>query len=437
MCGKWPGSLIWGSERSSFDFKFTIVGDPSSEAWSRAHRYASWMRRVEVYDWPVRAEDTYRKLRLNSPAGGWFPALQSLSWTMTKTNLPYADLFFSPHLKTISVYNSWSPRGSGVPRDLQPSIASAISMLPTSALRSLCVGYIIPWADLTDSISSVVLRCGPSLAEFTSTIPLSEAAMNHLIQLPHLRRWHIGSPPPSYSIKTLPLVFPPLAVCILGEGVGRGWIPLFERLEHSVSPTQGVTPLSEVKESLEILTVESRPGTATDASFTSTIQIFRNLVDLNVDAFCHSGGYNYECTFKLNNDNVAELVMALPRLESLALGRPCFKNTCATTVACLLPISVRCLKLRSLLIHFNTTTIHDDFKNISGDHRFQELRLLPRCTLSLLDTWETPLTLDEPEFETVASGMVDIFPSLERCIWFGESLSWYTLNGRIKDLQGT
>ena len=310
-------------------------------------------------------------------------------------------------------------------------------MLPTSSLQSLCVGYMMPWADLADSISSVVLRCGPSLAEFTSSIPLSEAAMSHLIQLPHLRTWRIGSPPPSYSITTLPLVFPPLAACVLGEGATRGWLPLFKRLEHSVSATQGVTPLSKVKESLEFLTVENRPGTVTDVSFTSTIQIFRNLVDLNVDTFCHDGGYDYECAFKLNNDDVAELVVALPRLESLTLGRPCFKNTCATTVACLLPVSVRCLKLKSLLIHINTTTIADDFKNISEDHRFEELRRLPRCTLSLLDVWETPLALNEPKFQTVASGMVDIFPSLGRCIWFGESPSWHTLNGRIKELQRT
>lgn len=401
------------------------------EAWSRAHRYASWMRLVRVDEWSVRAEDTYRKLRLNSPAGGWFPALQDLWWTITETNLPYVDLFFSSHLKTISIYNSWSSRGFEVPRDLLPSIASTISTLPTSALQSLLVDHnMMPWADLTDSISSVVLRCGPSLAGFTSPIPLSDAAMNHLIQLPHLRVWRIGRPPPSYTV--LPLVFPPLVVCVLGEGAARGWLSLFKCLEHSVPATQGVTPLSRMKESLEFLTVENHPGTVTDVSSTSTIQIFRNLVDLNMDAFCHGGGYDYECAFKLNNDDVAELAMALPRLESLTLGRPCFKNTCVTTVACLLQISVRCPKLTRLLIHFNTIDIVGDFENIPEDPRFEELRWLPRCALLFLDIWETPLTLDKPGFETVASGMVDIFPSLRNFRWFGESQSWRTLNGELR-----
>jgi hypothetical protein len=44
-----------------------------------------------------------------------------------------------------------------------------------------------------------------------------------------------------------------------------------------------------------------------------------------------------------------------------------------------------------------------------------------------------PLTLDEPGFETVANGMIDIFPSL---IWRGESeRGWEELSERIEELQ--
>jgi hypothetical protein len=127
--------------------------------------------------------------------------------------------------------------------------------------------------------------------------------------------------------------------------------------------------------------------------------------------------------------------MALSQLESLLLGYPCFDNTCATTVACLLQISVHCLKLRSLQIHFNTTNIVGDLKNVSEDSRFQELRPLPRCTLSCLDVGKMPLTLDETGFETMVNGMVDIFPSLKRCA--GVEETWNELSRRITELQET
>ena len=123
------------------------------------------------------------------------------------------------------------------------------------------------------------------------------------------------------------------------------------------------------------------------------------------------------------------MTMALPQLQSLLLGYPCGKNTCATTVACLLPISVHCPKLQSLNIHFNTTTIVDDLKNISEDPQFQELPSLQKCTLWRLDIREMPLTFDEPNFKAVALGVVDIFPNLERC------QGWDDFNWELAEVQ--
>jgi hypothetical protein len=40
-------------------------------------------------------------------------------------------------------------------------------------------------------------------------------------------------------------------------------------------------------------------------------------------------------------------------------------------------------------IHFNTTNIVDDSKDISENLRFQELHSLPKCTLSRLDVYRT------------------------------------------------
>ena len=392
------------------------------------------MHQVRVDERFTVVEDTFHKLRVSSPSGGWFPALQDLSWCITKSNLPYADLFFSPHLKKILIYTPWSWASHEVPHDILAAVVSTISTLPTSVLQSLSIDIkcVMPSAYFKDAVSSVVLRCGPLLTEFTSMVPLSDAAVNHLIQLPHLCTWHIEDPPPKYSTSSLPLVFPPLTDFTLGEGAACGWLSLFERLEEGASPTQGVT-LSRVKNSLKSLDVRGLFGLVIDVSFTSKIQTFRNLASLCVGVHCPGRNGEGQCAFRLTNDDVFDLATALPQLESLLLGDPCRKNTCATTVASLLLVSVYCLKLRELKIHFNTTRIVDDLKNITEDPQYQELCSLPRCTLSLLYIDRMPLALDKPVFEAVANGMIGIFPSLVCCAGLGRG--WGEVTEIISELR--
>jgi len=205
------------------------MGDPLPGDWNRVSRYASWMHRVFVEDWMILEEETLNKLRLNSPPGGWFPALQGLSWCIAESNLPYADLFFSPHLKRVSIYVTWSWDDTGLRLGSLKTLASIISALPTSSLERMSVGdnyQTLPWVQLKDPFSSIILRCGPSFTEYDSPVPLSDAALDHLIHLPHLRTWRIHGPPPTYPTSSLPLVFPPLREFTLGEGAACGWLPL-------------------------------------------------------------------------------------------------------------------------------------------------------------------------------------------------------------------
>ena len=415
--------------------QFKIVGDPSPEAWSRVRRYAAWMRQVHLGDQSAIVGDTLYKLRQGLPSGGWFPALQDLSLSITESNLPYTDLFFSPHLKKISIYMLWSRRRPEVPHDTLAAVASTISALPTSALQSLSVdvGCSARPACFKDSLSSVVLRCGSSLTEFTSTVPLSDAATNHLIRLPRLRTWHIEGPPPRHSTSSLSLIFPPLTELTLGEGAARGWLSLWERPEDGASTMQDVSPTSRVKDSLKSLNIKDLSILIINTSLTSQIRTFRNLVHLWIRGYCPDEDEGGQCIFGLNNDDVTNLAVALPQLESLSLGVPCPKNTCATTVVCLLQISVHCVKLEELEIHFNSTSIVGDLKNISMDPQFQDLRSLPKCPLSCLYVNGIPLALGEPGLETVVDGMIVIFPSLTQCT--GLEWCWNEVSERIRELR--
>ena len=387
------------------------------------------MHRVYVEEWKTLEKGTFDKLRTNSPPGGWFPSLQDLSWRITETNLPHIDLFFSPCLKSFFFYPGWSWKHTGLPPNFLPALTSVVLALPTSSLERISGQTGHPWGYFKDSFSSIVLRCGPSFTEYDSQIPLSDAAMNHLIQLPHLHTLCMYSPPPDYSTTSLPLIFPPLKKLTLGESAAYGWLSLLGRL---ASTSQGATRLSKTKGSLKVLQIRHIPDTLIDSSFVSPIHHFRNLVDLDMNVYCH--GFSNQCVFKLNNDHVLELAMALTRVESLLLGRACFEGTCSTTIGCLLPISVHCPKLKDLEIHFNATNIVDDFKNTLEDPRLRRLRPLPRCPLTHLDVYQIPINLDEHGFETVLNGMTDIFPSLQS--FGGMEPDWDELSRRLKDRLG-
>ena len=138
-----------------------------------------------------------------------------------------------------------------------------------------------------------------------------------------------------------------------------------------------------------------------------------------------------------NNRNFILTCAICPTLIRLGLTSRC--NICSTNVACLLPISVHCVKLQKLQVHFTTTNIVGDLKNISEDPRFQELWSLPKCVLSHLDVWRIPLTLNEFSLKIVADGMIAIFPSLECCPGLGGGpqgmLGWRELSEKIARLR--
>jgi hypothetical protein len=396
------------------------------------------MRKVQVDGRFIIEKNSREKLIANSPTtGGWFPASRALDWIVNKNSLFPPHLVFSVRLETVSVTMSKHPGG------YCSTLASIISAIPASTLRSLNVRSDFKSLSISRELSSIISNCESPFTKFVSFVPLENKAVEHLIQLPHLDTlvtvnpppFNLGPPPLDHDLPfgpgvPLSLVFPPLTELIVGTGVVQGWLALFKLLEARVSAANGAMPVSRVKKSLGTLVGED-PRCPIDASFTSPIRMFRNLVHLDIRARCNGG---FGCAFRLNDNNIAELAMALHQVEYFSLGEPCAQNTCATTVACLLFFSVYCTRLRILTIHFNTTNIVDDFNHALEGSQFRELRLCPRCPLSCLDVHSIPLHLDGPDFETVVNGMVDIFPSLKGC--GGGKGIWKELSAKILQFRG-
>ena len=141
-------------------------------------------------------ENNFWKLHLNTPAGRWFPALQDLTCALQNTSF-CTSTCSSPYLKSIFIFTLWSWKDSEAHSRVLLTITSAIS-LPTSTLQLLVVAvnhHKIPWTYFKDSLSATILHYGALLTEFTSLVPPSDAAVDHLIQLPHLHTLQIVTQP--------------------------------------------------------------------------------------------------------------------------------------------------------------------------------------------------------------------------------------------------
>lgn len=363
--------------------------------------------------------DTFSRLSHISAGGVLFPGLEWLRWYIEETDIPSScfHLFLPPKLKTVVLYTRHI--ASDIPRDHVVALVHVISFLTSSLVDLTFKCGQRRAAVLEDTISSFVLRHGSSLRRFDSDLPLSEAAIHCLVQLPNLRSWVGTHGPP----RTLPLVaFPSLEELYL-EPAALPWLHLIVSHEEDVIRKGFVsaTPRTSIRETLKFL--ECPRVTIIDSTFLSSVAHFRNLVGLRVEGDCSDAE---GCVSRLTDDDVKNLAAALPRLKTLQLGRPCRSNSCNTTVASLMSISVNCIDLTVLEVHFNFLDIVRDLRLLLD--RSSE-RDKPKCKLSYLVAGYVSLDVQEVDVETVAMGLRAIFPCLARCPGWGK---WSSVQAALK-----
>lgn len=345
------------------------------------------------------------RLSYYSPGGVLCPNLEQLIWEFDWSHLPlfYTRLFFSPSLKHITLSTSFiSPTLR--PEVLGP-LTEAVSCLPTS-LEYLSLVCGLGGEPLRGAISSFVCRSGSSLRSFGSSEPLSEAAFNHLMQLPNLRSWAVYEP-----LRTLPPApFPSLEELRLGPG-GLPWLHLLaahgdDQTRDGLAPPPAMLN-TNVKATLKILNLPR--NTPVDPMLLSLISSFRNLVTLCVENYyCNKEG---SCVFRLTDDDVENLAVTLPSLVSLQLGRVCNSNACHTSLSSLLSVSIHCLGLELLEIHFTTQAIVDNIQRLLDEDPGRDK---PRCKLRSLLVGYLPLQVCREDVGKVAIGLAYIFPCLKK-----------------------
>jgi len=409
-----------------YRFSQAVEHDPLPEHWERLQRYASWMRELFI-GWGCLTDGTLARLSSNSPDGVLCPNLERLDWEVdaTCTPLPFFRLFLSPRLKHVDLHTYFPD--FGVPRDNLPFVKEVIPCLPASLedLFLMCG----PWKGepLKDVISSLVLRCGPPLRNFRFRTALLEGAFYHLMRLPNLRSW-VGVDEPPQNIS--PATFPSLERLHLGQAA-LPWLHLLAAREEG-KPRNCLTPPAaimntNIKETLEILHC---PGNVpVDPGLLSPVSSFRSLVTLCVGGgYCETEGI---CAFSLTDDDVENLAVALPSLVNIQLGEMCCFNSCHTTISSLLSISIHCLGLSLLEIHFNSKTIAGDIQHLLNRGSGRDK---PRCALRFLSVGGLPLRVREEDIGTVATGFADIFPRLESLSSYGhDQKRWKKVTHKLWD----
>jgi hypothetical protein len=362
-------------------------------------------------------ENLLAQLSLAFPTELVCPGLQKLKWFSSHRLLPSLRHFLSPTLAEIEIFTI-PPTG---PFQTSPL---AIPVLPRSYLQSLRLTFHpANDEDFGNSASDTILQCRAPLERLETSAQLSEAAVSHLIQLPHLRTLRIRSDPPSGPIVPSSIL-PSLETLILDDGVGHKWLSFFGAAQED-SSMDGEPRTPEAGMRATFTSLYFLGETTVDPGFVSSLCTFRKLTHVFVDGFCSKEG---GCTFLLTDDDVTKLADALPDIKSLRLGSPCSANRCHTTALSLFILSTRCLQLKTLEIHFNTTRISHVLDRLFKEPQYETMRSLPRCPLRYLNVADTPIsTRDVGSVAIYFSGM---FHGLQG--FYGRNRKWIEVSRQVR-----
>jgi len=384
---------------------------PTRTEWYKFRRYASWMRRL--YFNSRFPEEVLRLISTNLPNGTLFPGLRDLSWVFQPHTLPFYRLFLSPRLTHSSLYYSPAFRARNAD-EVFSSIASMILELDTLPLQSFrlgCPTHVQASRSLESAVSSAVLRWGPSLTSLSVSVPLSDAAVQHILRLPNLTAWRPMDGPPRVPDLSLSDAFPRLENLVLETEESLQWLPFFEAAARRIAPEQETHTPPNRGPCQKLIILECWVQDPVDIAFMTPITLFHGLINLTLVSYCSTMP---GCIFSLTDDNIEKITTALPRLSEAIFGRVCSANSCRTTVSSLISFSIHCKSLVYLEIHFNTTNLRSDLDSVSTDPRLDNLPSFPEgepFSLSLLDV---PISISKEDIGPVARGFCRIFPQLER-----------------------
>jgi hypothetical protein len=161
---------------------------------------------------------------------------------------------------------------------------------------------------------------------------------------------------------------------------------------------------------------------------------FRCLTRLSVGSPCDP----IRCNFRLTNGALGQLAEALPQLVELFLGYvPCQSPARGITLAGLLPLSVHCVHLETLQVHFGALDIPTDIPDgVLSKPSDWQAPLSPnhRHTLRLVVGW-LPISTSGKSPLIVAYFLHQMFPRLSKILYAVPDSPWREVQEHIDMFQ--
>ncbi|KAF9786379.1 hypothetical protein BJ322DRAFT_1059294 [Thelephora terrestris] len=423
---------VWGEENGKFSFKRVTT----KVEWACFRKHTRRMRKLKVDTSkdPVTL-DTLLTLQLRAADEPFLPILKIIYCPRnSKTFIPFIPFFLSP--KTTKIAIVFTPGMRILP------IASALSRISRMSLNLERINlHGLPRDPLvTEAVSEMLLACNrDSLRQFYVASPLTEDAREVLYNLPNLSDLSTV-----LQGRTLlpPAALPNLVSIQVEYGDDLDWLQGFcgttlKKLE-SVWISSESEKLDNFLEEFESHAVAASAHNvltlfvfSTSRSWTpnySSLLSFKKLDTLEIEFSCDGG-----CFSTVDDDVIATLVEAMPKLKTLKLGRgPCGIPTGAT-VNGLIGLAFRCPKLSELRIHFQVSSL------VAAATRATKLRPSDDqpafrqnvCALKVLEVGETPIPVKS--VSTVALFLLQIFPRIHTIKY--DNPGWKQVAETIRDFR--
>lgn len=301
-------------------------------------------------------------LQLRTANQPFLPCLEDLSCENTTDEfIPFIPLFISP--RTASITITLTEHSSTT-----VAVGAVISRFPALCPNLECI-YIEGLARdpvTINAVSELLLACnGNSLESFCVDSPLTEEAQEVLFRLPNLSvLWAVMQ-----RHTLLPSVaLPNLTLIDVEYSDGLDWLRGFRgavlgKLESAIFRC-------ESEQIGDFLGAFGRVAVTTTAQNTlssfrfctssgwnpnySALLPFRQLKELTIEFSCDNG-----CSSRVDDDVIAALALAMPKLETLRLGGDPCQTPTGATVKGLVTLASRCPYLSELRIHFQAASLVD------------------------------------------------------------------------------
>jgi len=359
-----------------------------------------------------------------------FPNLKTLGLRCTTGEfVPFIPLFLSPGIITIDIRFI----SLNLPKVMVASTVTTFATLCPS-LRDVDLRRLPRDPIITSAISGMLLASNRNtLRSFRVDSPLTEGALEAICKLPNLRDlWVVierDTPLPT-------MVLPNLTNLVIKYGHDRDWLQVFHGATLGKLGTiefhSGSEQIGNFLEEFERVALATSTHNTlsefylyTSCSWNpnySSLLPFTQLTSLHVGFSCNDG-----CSSTVDDDTIANLARAMPKLECLELGNmPCSETPTGVTAKGLVALAHHCLDLSFLRIHFQVDSLStppaiDEVTTNAGPP-------ILRRSCALVELEVGRIIVAEESVPTVAMTLALIFPRILSIDYVGEN--W----GKVMDI---